>query len=65
MLHDTARDWWDVARFSIYTWVEFKTSFLSAFLSEDYVDDLAERIRSRVQGENKSLRDFAYVLISL
>ncbi|KAL0151544.1 hypothetical protein M9458_053196, partial [Cirrhinus mrigala] len=40
VLHGTARDWWDVARFSIST-------FLSAFLSEDYVDELAERIRNR------------------
>ncbi|KAI2647959.1 Retrovirus-related Pol polyprotein from transposon 17.6 [Labeo rohita] len=65
VLHGTARDWWDVARFSISTWVEFQTSFLSAFLSEDYVDELAERIRNRVQGENESIRDFAYMYYSL
>ncbi len=28
VLHGTARDCWEVARFSIYTWVEFQTSFL-------------------------------------
>lgn len=65
VLHGTARDWWNVARFSISTWVEFQTSFLSAFLSEDYVDELAERIRNRVQGENESIRDFAYMYYSL
>lgn len=46
-------------------WAEFQTSFLSAFLSEDYVDELAERIRNRVQGENESIRDFAYMYHSL
>lgn len=61
VLHGTAHDWWDVARFSMTTWIEFQTSFLSAFLSEDYVDELAERIRNRVQRENESIRDFAYM----
>lgn len=46
VLHGTARDWWEVARSSIMTWTEFETAFLSAFLSEDYEDELAERVRT-------------------
>ncbi|GAA6085733.1 uncharacterized protein LOC113073276, partial [Tachysurus ichikawai] len=44
VLHGTARDWWDVARFETFTWVD-------AFLSEDYDDELAERVQTRVQKE--------------
>ncbi|KAL1262313.1 hypothetical protein QQF64_007578 [Cirrhinus molitorella] len=43
VLHGTARDWWEVSRSNITTWKEFETAFLSAFLSEDYEDELAER----------------------
>lgn len=46
VLHGTARDWWDVARHKIRTWSEFKVQFGAAFLSEDYEDELAERIRT-------------------
>lgn len=58
VLHGPARDWWDVARHKIHTWAEFQVQFQAAFLSEDYEDELAERIRTRVQGENESIRDF-------
>jgi len=47
VLYGTARDWWEVARSSITTWEEFEAAFLSAFLSEDYEDELAERVRTR------------------
>ncbi|KAI2654751.1 Structural maintenance of chromosomes protein 4 [Labeo rohita] len=43
VLHETAHDWWVVRRSSISTWSEFEAAFLSAFLSEDYEDELAER----------------------
>lgn len=36
LLHDTARDWWEIAISKITTWSEFETVFLAAFLSEDY-----------------------------
>lgn len=65
VLHGTARDWWDVARHKIHTWKEFQVQFRAAFLSEDYEDELAERIRTRVQGENESIRDFVYMYQSL
>lgn len=65
VLHGTARDWWEVSRSNITTWKEFETSFLSAFLSEDYEDELAERVRTRVQGEKESVRDFAFTYRAL
>lgn len=34
-------------------------------MSEDYEDELAERVRNRVQGEGESVRDFAYMYRSL
>lgn len=37
----------------------------AAFLSEDYEDEQAERVRNRVQGEGESIRDFAYMYPSL
>ncbi len=65
VLHGTARDWWEVARSSVTTWNEFETVFLSAFLSEDYEDELAERVRTRYQGERESIRDFAFTYRAL
>ncbi|XP_026118435.1 uncharacterized protein LOC113097414 isoform X1 [Carassius auratus] len=60
VLHGTARDWWEVARSSTFSWTEFEAAFLSAFLSEDYEDELAERVRTRTQGEREPIRDFAF-----
>ncbi len=65
VLHGTVRDWWDVARSEVATWREFEKRFTSAFLSEDYQDELAERVRTRIQGEDESIRDFAYMYRSL
>lgn len=56
VLHGTARDWWDVVRLKIITWTEFENRFQSAFLAEDYQDEVAERIRTRVQGEDERYR---------
>lgn len=60
VLNGTARDWWDVARESVAMWSEFEKSFLSAFLSEDYNDELAERVRTKTQGASESIGNFAY-----
>lgn len=65
VLYGTARDWWDVTRVSTHSWTDFQSNFLSAFLSEDYEDELAERVRTRVQGEDECIRDFAYMYRSL
>lgn len=65
VLHGTVRDWWDVARHKVHTWKDFHVQFHAAFLSEDYEDELAERVHNRVQGEDESVRDFAYLYQSL
>ena len=65
VLFGTARDWWDVTRATTHSWKDFQSKFLSAFLSEDYEDELAERVWTRVQGEGESIRDFAYLYHSL
>lgn len=65
VLYGTARDWWEVARTTITTWSEFESSFRIAFLSEDYEDELAERVRIRTQGERESVRDFAFTYRAL
>lgn len=65
VLHGTARDWWEVTRTTVTAWHEFESSFLIAFLSEDYEDELAERVRIRIQGERESIRDFAFTYRAL
>lgn len=50
---------------SITTWSEFQSAFLAAFLAEDYEDELAERVRHRIQGEKESIRDFAFTYRAL
>lgn len=65
VLYGTARDWWDVGRHKIHTWKEFHEQFRVAFLSEDYEDELVERVRTRVQRDVESVRDFAYMYQSL
>lgn len=61
----TTRDWWDMVRLETYTWRDFEHKFLSAFLLEDYMDKLEEWIRKRVQGEDESIWDFAYMYQAL
>ncbi|KAG7480145.1 hypothetical protein JOB18_044254 [Solea senegalensis] len=60
VLHGTARDWRNWVRLNTHTWSDFREKFCAAFLSEDYEDELAERVRTRVQGEGESIRDFAF-----
>lgn len=57
VLHRTMRDWWDVARHKVHTWKEFRVRFCAAFLSENYEDEVAERVSNRVQEEGESIRD--------
>ncbi len=65
VLHGTVRDWWDVERSNTQTWSNFQMKFHTAFLSDDYEDELAERVRARVQGNGEGIRDFAYMYRSL
>ena len=60
VLPGTARDWWEIARTKVVSWSQFETVFLAAFLSEDYEDELAERVRTRSQKENEPIRDVAF-----
>ncbi|KAL2086441.1 hypothetical protein ACEWY4_017500 [Coilia grayii] len=60
VLHGTARDWWEIARATVTSWEDFQTAFLSAFLSEDYEEELADRVRTRRQGAAEPIRDFAF-----
>ncbi|KAL2082520.1 hypothetical protein ACEWY4_022338 [Coilia grayii] len=60
VLHGTARDWWEIARTQIHTWAHFQQQFLTAFLAEDYEDELADRVRSCKQEEHEPIRDFAF-----
>nr|XP_055053112.1 uncharacterized protein LOC129438391 [Misgurnus anguillicaudatus]XP_055053113.1 uncharacterized protein LOC129438391 [Misgurnus anguillicaudatus] len=60
VLSGTARDWWEVARSTVHSWSNFQTAFLTAFLAEDYEDELAERVRKRTQGDKETIRDFAF-----
>ena len=60
VLHGTARDWWEIAMTEVVTWVDFEKKVLSAFLSDDYQEELTERVRSRKQGERESIRDFSF-----
>lgn len=64
MLHGTARDWWDVVCRETTTWIEFETKFIAAF-SDDYEDELTERVGTRVQVVEESFQDFAYMYRSL
>lgn len=60
VVYGTARDWWEVRWSNITTWNEFEAAFLSAFLSEEYEDLLAESVRTRIQRDIESIRDFAF-----
>lgn len=57
VLCGTARYWWDVTRLSTYSWAEFQSKCLSAFLPEDYGDELAERVRTRPATTVMACRD--------
>lgn len=60
VLHGTARGWLEIAMNDVVTWAGFEKRFLSAFLSDDYQEELTERVRSRKQGEGESIRGFAF-----
>lgn len=42
VLHGTSRDWWDVIHVYIHSCADFQIKFLSAFVSEEDEDELAE-----------------------
>lgn len=54
-----------MTRVSTHPWGDLQSKFQSSFLSEDYEDELAERAQTQIQGEDESIRDFAYMYHSL
>lgn len=54
VLYGTARDWWDVARMNVHSCTDFQSHFLSVFLSEDYEDELVERVHTRIPSEDEN-----------
>lgn len=65
VLQGTACDWWELACSKVTTWGQFESAYISAFLSEDYEDELAERVRTRNQNDNEAIRDFAFSYTAL
>lgn len=55
-----ANDWWLAERRFIFTWSQFKKTFLQAFLNDDYEAEAAKRLLERKQGPKESIRDFGY-----
>ncbi|RXN23822.1 Transposon Ty3-I Gag-Pol [Labeo rohita] len=60
VLTGAARSWWAAEKLKIHNWDEFKQSFMSAFLSTDYLVELEDKLKAMIQGPNQSIRDFAY-----
>ena len=60
VLKGSAKSWWTAERRNIHTWEEFKASFCSAFLANDFMEEIEERLRNRIQQPNESIRDYAY-----
>lgn len=44
----------------IHTWKEFKTAFSAVFLAMNFIYEMEEQLRNRVQNPHKSIQDSAY-----
>ncbi|XP_050957969.1 activity-regulated cytoskeleton-associated protein-like, partial [Labeo rohita] len=60
VLKGTGNDWWRAERANITDWRTFKQKFLFSFLNEDGQEVIAQKLASRKQGPNESVRDFAF-----
>ncbi len=59
VLTGPVRSWWAAEKLNIHNWDEFKHSFMSAFLSTDYLAELEDQLKAMVQDPNQSIRVFA------